>query len=93
MSIDLHIERLVIDAALLRGERPAAVRAAIERALTRQLAHPGSIDALRGIGTVASLPSVALPASRHPGQDLGTRVANAVQQRLGLPGGSASGKH
>jgi hypothetical protein len=93
MSIELHIERLVIDEALLRGERPAAVRAAIEGELTRQLARPGSADALRGIGAVASLPSVALPVAQHPRQDLGARVANAVQQRLGLPGGSASGKH
>jgi hypothetical protein len=79
MSIELHIERLVIDEALLGGERASSVREAIERELTLRLAQPGVVDTLRGFGAVALLP----PAS-HPHTRLGPRIAAAVQQGLGI---------
>lgn len=89
MSIELHIERLVIDAAVLGGERAADVRAAIERELARRLAQPEAIGALRHIGVVAALPSTSLPTAAHPRDRLGARVASAVQHGLGV----ASGTH
>ncbi|HEY8683617.1 MAG TPA: hypothetical protein VIM06_10640 [Rhodanobacter sp.] len=92
MSIVLHIERLVIDEVVLQGERPAAVRMAIESELTRYLAQPGAIDALRGIGAVASLSPATLPVASHPQQRLGVRVASAVQQRLGILAAGTGGK-
>ena len=55
MSIELHIERLVIDQAVLGVERPADVRAAIERDLARQLAQPEAVDTLRRVGAVSGL--------------------------------------
>ena len=84
MSIELHIERLVIDEAALGGERAAGVRAAIERELTRRLAQPGAVDALRGLGAVATLPPATLPTAGHPHERLGVRIATAVQHRLGI---------
>jgi hypothetical protein len=85
VSIVLHIERLVIDEVLMQGKRPASVRVAIENGLTWHLAQPGAINALRGIGVAAALPATELPAFTRPHDDLGERVAAAVQQQLGIP--------
>jgi hypothetical protein len=90
VSIRLHIERLVIDEALLGGERAAAVRTAIERELGRLLAVPDAAVALRGIGSIASLPPASLPLGRQPKDPLGTRVATAVNQALGVGGTPSS---
>lgn len=84
MSIVLHIERLVLDEALLNGERAGAVRTAIERELAQRLAQPGAIGALRSIGTVETLPSATLPAPAHPRERLGTRIATAMHQGLSI---------
>ena len=84
MSIVLHIERLVLDEALLGGERAAAVPAAIERELGRLLVAPGAAVALRGIGSITSLPPASLPLGRHPKDQLGTRIATAASQALGV---------
>lgn len=83
MRIELHIERLVLDQALLGGERAAAVRTTIEQELRRRLATPAAFTALRGIGTVATLPPAWLAPSSHPHDRLGTRIASAVQRGLG----------
>ncbi|WP_426700931.1 hypothetical protein ACPPVV_16370 [Rhodanobacter sp. Col0626] len=80
MSIELYIERLVIDESLLRGERADRVRAAIERELTQRLARPGAIDVLRGVGAVESLPAALLSS----GGSLGERIAATVQDSLGV---------
>ena len=85
MSIVLHIERLVLDEALVGNERPSAMRVAIERELLRQLAWPGAIERMRNIGVVAELPTVALPAARHSRERLAPRVAIAVRNGLGVP--------
>ena len=90
MSIVLHIERLVIDEALLGSERREALRAAIEHELTRWLMQPLAVDTLRGIGAVNALPSVTLPAKRSSYDRLGQRIAAAVQRGLGA-GDAASG--
>ncbi|OHC44416.1 hypothetical protein [Rhodanobacter soli] len=93
MSIELHIERLVIDEAALGGERAAGVRAAIERELAWRLAQPGAVDALRGLGAVATLPPATLPTASHPHERLGVRIATAVQHGLGItPAARVAGK-
>lgn len=84
MSIELHIERLVIDEALLGGERAGSVRAALEYELGRLLAQPGAADALRGLGAVATLPPATLPPASPPHDRLGMRIATAVQHGLGI---------
>ena len=89
MSIVLHIERLVLDEAVLDGARPAMVRKAIEHELAQRLAQPGALDALPGIGTAASLPSHGLPEANAARGSLGGRIAAAVAQGLGI--GPAAG--
>jgi hypothetical protein len=84
VSIELHIERLVIDEAVLGGERADAVRAAIERELVRRLRLPGTADNLHHLGPVAALPSAALPAATLSPEPLGVRIASAVHQGLGF---------
>lgn len=93
MSIQLHIERLVLDEALLGGERAHAVRAAIERELGRLLAAPDALAALRRIGSVTSLPLTSLPPAHHPKDHSGPRIATAVGQALGIGGTHASQSH
>jgi hypothetical protein len=85
MSIVLHIERLVLDEALVGSERPGAMRMAIEHELLRQLAQPATAERLRNLGAVDELPTVALPAARYPREHLGSRVAIAVRDGLGVP--------
>lgn len=95
MSIVLHIERLVLDEAVLGGERAGRVRAELERELKRQLSSPGATHVLPGIGTVVSLPSCALPGVAHVRDGIGARIAAAVGQGLGVApavhGGGVSG--
>ena len=83
MSIELHIERLVIDEALLGGERAAAVGMAMTHELQRLLAHPNGVAALAGVGAVASLPPGRLLPSTIATDRLGPRLAQAVHQVLG----------
>ena len=83
MSIVLHIERLVLDQALLGDERASAVRTEIERELSLRLRQPGAVDALRGVGAVAALPAGTLPTALAR-ERLGSRVATAVQGSLGV---------
>lgn len=82
MSIELHIERLVIDAAVLGGERADALRVAIEHELGRRLASPGTPCALRDIGARAALPPISMPAAPRRHETLGARIAGAVQGSL-----------
>lgn len=93
MSIELHIERLVIDEAALGGERAGSVRAALECELGRLLAQPGAADTLRGLGAAATLPPATLPLASHPHERLGPRIATAVQHGLGIsPAAHVAGK-
>ncbi|CAM5610641.1 hypothetical protein [Rhodanobacter lindaniclasticus] len=93
MSIALHIERLVIDAAALGGERAADVRLAVERELARRLAQPGAVEALRGLGALPALPPQLLPVAAHRHEPLGPRIATAVQHGLGItPASRVAGK-
>lgn len=85
MRIELHIERLVLDEALLGGERAGAVRASVEHELRRLLIAPGAVAALRGIGTVATLPPASLRPASYPHDRLGPRIAMAVHGGLGIP--------
>jgi hypothetical protein len=84
MSIVLHIERLVIDEAVLGGERTGDVRAALERELAQRLAQPGALDTLRGLGATAALPPASLPPASPSHDRLGMRIATAVQRGLGI---------
>jgi len=88
VSIELRIERLVIDEAVLGDERASSVRVALERELAQTLAHRGAIRALSGMGAVVSLPACSMPAASHARARLGDRIAAAVGEGLGI--GSAA---
>jgi len=93
VSIVLHIDRLVIDEAVLGGERAASVLATIERELAQKLAQPGSADTLRSLGAIAALPPATLPPAGHMHDRLGTRIATALQHGLGItPAARGAGK-
>jgi hypothetical protein len=83
MIIALHIERLVLDAALMSGERADVVRAVIERELTQRLAgqYP---EVMRHVGAVASLPVQNLPPATLAHSSIGARIAAAAGNALGL---------
>ena len=85
MSIVLHIERLVIDEAMLSGERAGSVRAALEGELCRLLAKPSATAALSGLGAIAALPPGTLPPASAAHERLGPRIATAVKKGLGIP--------
>jgi hypothetical protein len=91
MSIELHIERLVIDETLLGGERGESIRAAIELELAGLLARPGAIDALRGVGAVTALPTVTLAQAGGTHDRLGTRIAMAVEHGLEITRATRAG--
>lgn len=90
MRLTLYIERLVLDGALLDGERVGDVRAALEHRLTQLLAQPGTLDALRRVGAIDRLSALALSTARRPHESLGRRIASAVGDGLGLPPLSAA---
>ena len=92
MSIELNIERLVIDETLLAGECSVAVRQAIVRELSRRLAQPCTVEALSRMGSVAMLPSATLPPA-SPRDSFGVRIASAVQQSLGIHAGDEARGH
>lgn len=82
MSIVLHIERLVLDEALLAGEGAGQMRHAIERELAAVLAGPGMAETLRKVGTVAATPTTDLPKATGVRSSLAVRVASAVNHSL-----------
>ena len=90
MSIELHIERLVIDEAVLGGERAMAVGAAMTHELQRLLMHPNALAVLADVGAVASLQPGRLTPSVDAADRLGPRLAQAVHQVLGAPSPTAS---
>lgn len=98
--MELHIERLVLDASLLQGERPGDVRAAVQRELAQWLRTPGATAALRQLGHVATLrPATAATAHNEPGP-LAARIAATVGRGLGIPAaatvenvGTRGGRH
>ncbi len=86
MSIVLHIERLVLDEALLGGEHAGSVRDALERELAQRLAQPDAVDTLRDLGAVAALPPATRcrpPCIRSRGWARASPAA--VQQGLSVP--------
>ena len=90
MTVKLHIERLVIDEALMCGKQRAAVLAEIEKALAQRLVSGDAIPSLRAIGSVAALPSQTLPQEMPMHRSLGARIAVGVGQALQVSGDTPS---
>jgi len=84
MTIDVHIERLIIEGLPLSPADGRVVRAAAAAELERLLGAADPPAVARAGGTWASLPAPALPAAatRAP-RGLGHAIAGAVYQSLG----------
>ena len=80
--IAVNIERIVIDRALLAGEHPRDVEAAVKHELERLLAATHAPD-LVGAGHIDAC-AQPLPAARS-GISLGERIASAVHSSLATP--------
>lgn len=79
MSLTLRIDRLVIDAALMGGERASHARTAIERELAMQLTHANAADRARPPSAATGRPSMTPPARVHPHRRLGAQIATAIR--------------
>jgi hypothetical protein len=84
VRIVLHIERVVVDSAVMGNERPAHVRAALEGELSRLLAAPGAANALCAIGATDSIAPIPLSWPARGDACLGARVGTRIATSLGL---------
>ncbi|WNL45681.1 hypothetical protein RKE25_20070 [Dyella sp. BiH032] len=84
MNLRVHIDRLVVDEALLGHMRPAALRTAVEDALRRELARSGTPERLAKLGHLDAVAPAKLTPARHPGEGLATRLAATVGASLGI---------
>lgn len=86
MNINLHIERLIIDEALLGTGRRDALHAAVEAELARLLTE-GQLPAgwLNG-AAIPTLPggSLAIGSASNPAQ-LGAQIGQAVYSAMSSP--------
>ncbi len=84
MTINLHIERLVLDGLPIEQRQGPQLQATIEQELVRLLADGGTLARLGARGAVASINGGAIQIA--PGADtagLGKQIAAAVHGGLG----------
>ena len=84
MSIQVHIERLILDGLPLEAAHGPAVHAAIEAELTRLLAERGLGAGFRQGGALAAVRGVDvhLPSAPRPelvGQQVGAAIYGSIQ--------------
>lgn len=93
MNINLHIERLVIDAALLEARHGAAFQEALAAELTRLLREHGLAASLQEGGEWRQTQAAPLQVSRETTpQQLGAQTAQTVYAGLGSTGGASGSK-
>jgi hypothetical protein len=89
MSIQLHIERLVLDGFDLRAGDRAKLQAAVEAELARLLAEGGLAPGLTAGGAIPALRGGALQLLERGGAaGMGEGIARAVFGGIGGIGGS-----
>jgi hypothetical protein len=88
MSLNLHIERLILDGLPVPAGQGALVQAAVETELARLLAD-GNLESRTG-GAFANLSTrpIQLPHDTNPA-DLGRQIARAVHRGLTPPAAKA----
>jgi hypothetical protein len=87
-NVNLHIERLIVDGALIGSGRPAAVQSAVEVELTRLLTAGGLSRELAAGGTLPALSAGEIQfASGHP-DTLGTQIARALYSSIAVSAGA-----
>ena len=84
MSIDVHIERLILDGLPITSLQGPQVRAAVEKELARLLAAQGLSAEFRGGIAVPRVSAGAIQIAREirPAR-LGQSIARAVHQGIG----------
>jgi hypothetical protein len=79
MSIELHIERLVLEGMPLAHGQERQLRAALQRQLAALLSTDGAGDWLRGRGSVPGLQGAPMRLDRDAGAaQWGRRIAGSV---------------
>lgn len=86
MTINLHIERLVLDGLPVTSLEGPLVRGAVEKELTRLLGERGLSREIRGGVAVPSLRGggIEIGAESQPAK-LGRSIARAVHEGIGSP--------
>jgi hypothetical protein len=84
MSIEVHIERLVMEGFALSGHEAAAVRLALEQELGRLLGETGAASPVFRSGAAAAVRGgeIRAPSVSKPAQ-FGEQIAGAVLSGLG----------
>lgn len=83
MKVELHIDRLVVDDAVLgRGSRRAVLEE-LQRELAARLAAPGAAAGIAGLGAIEVLPPAHPRTPPASGGSPGMRIAVAVAEGLG----------
>jgi hypothetical protein len=92
MSITLHIERLVLDEALVASHRPEHIGAVVQAELERLLAVDGLAPELAAGAARARLFGGHVHFMSGAGvEEVGTRTGQAVHAALRSPGGERTG--
>jgi hypothetical protein len=88
MKIRLHIERLVVDAAIAGRMRPERIDAAVRGALHALLERRGIAPALVATGSIGLVRGTsALPPPAAGAAAVGNAIAGAVARTIGAPRG------
>jgi len=83
MTINLHIERLVLEGLPLTQRQGPLVRTAIERELVRLLASDGIAPGLMSGAAMPNAPGGAMQFAKEASpRQLGTQIAQSVHEGL-----------
>jgi hypothetical protein len=91
MSINVHIERLILDGLSVTDAQSPIIGAAVERELARLLARGGLERSLQSGGAWATLPVEAVQLTSSKPSQLGQQIAQAVYGGIGLEPSPTSG--
>jgi hypothetical protein len=83
MSINLHIERLILDGIYFRSASGPAIGAAVEEELGRLLREGGVGPSFRAGGAWANTPAGMVELGSSQPAQLGQQIALAVYQGIG----------
>ena len=84
-SVNLHIERLILNGALTDGTQSAAVQSAVEQELARLLRRETPDLGNSGVVPRLAVPEIRLARGINPSQ-LGSSIGGALYAGLGSTG-------
>jgi hypothetical protein len=83
MSINLHIERLILDGLPVSHAQGPILSAALERELARLLTNGGLETSLQSSGAWRSVPVSPLQLTSSQPPQLGRQIAETIYQGIG----------